>query len=432
MAVDVIVGLQRGDEGKGRFVDMLAKNYGIVARFNGGNNAGHTVVLSGGNVLKLHLVPSGIAHSGVVNVIGSGTLVNPLKLAEEIAHIESNDIKVSRDNLKLDSGSHLILPHHIYEDEIREAGDGRQGSTKSGIAQVASLKAMRTGARTELIKNDPEGLYELVYNGLVAQRPLRQDAGLGDIDEEKVAREYVECAKNLGHLVTDTVFYINQELAKDSGPQVLAEGAQAFWLDIDHGMYPYTTSSSTTTGGVCTGLGIPPSRIGKVTGVIKAVQSHVGDGPFVTEVTDSEPLAQLHGDLTTVDAERGTTTGRTRRLGHLDLVQIRRANMINGTDEMVLSKLDWVSRYGEKIQVCTSYTRKDKKLEIAPGSARKLGQSTPQYEYLPGWSEDIQHVRSFEDLPQNAQDYVTFIEEKTKTPITRIGVGPQPEQVIVR
>lgn len=432
MAIDVIVGLQRGDEGKGRFVDMLAKNYGIVARFNGGNNAGHTVVLSDGSVLKLHLVPSGIAHPGVVNVIGSGTLVNPVKLAEEIAHIESNGIEVTRDNLKLDSASHLILPHHIYEDEIREAGDRRQGSTKSGIAQVASLKAMRTGARTELIKNAPEELFELVYNGLLAQRPLRLDAGLENIDEEKVAREYVESAKGLGHFVTDTVFYLNQELNKEPGVQVLAEGAQAFWLDIDHGMYPYTTSSSTTAGGVCTGLGVPPSCVGKVTGVIKAVQSHVGDGPFVTEVTDSEPLARLHGDLTTVDAERGTTTGRTRRLGHLDLVQIRRANMINGTNEMVLSKLDWVSRYGEKIQICTSYMRKGKQLEVAPGSARKLDQSTPQYEYLPAWDEDIQDVRRFEDLPKNAQEYITFIEDKTNVPITRIGVGPQPEQVIER
>lgn len=434
MAVDVIVGLQRGDEGKGRFVDMLAEEHDIVARFNGGNNAGHTVVLPDGRELALHLVPSGIAHEHTMNVIGNGTLVNPVKLVEEIADIETKDIEVSRSNLKISSGSHLIMPHHISEDEIREAGLGGQGSTKSGIAQVSSFKAMRIGARTEMIKNNPDELLSLVYEGLLAQRTLRDEAGLERIDEEAVANEYLAQAKRLGGFITDTVFYLNQELRNDKPARVLAEGAQAFLLDIDHGMYPFTTSSSTTAGGVCTGLGISPHYIEKVTGIAKAVQSHVGGGPFVTEVTDEETLVKLHGDMTTVDAEKGTTTGRVRRLGYLDLPQIRRAQMVNGdgSQEMALSKLDWIPRYGEEVLVCVAYERKGKTLEIAPDAAYKLEQSKPIYESLPTWEEDIQDVRKFEDLPGNAQNFVTFVENHTNIPITMIGVGPNRKQVIER
>lgn len=432
MAVKVIVGLQRGDEGKGRFVDLLAKEHDIVARFNGGNNAGHTVVLADGQILKLHLVPSGIRHPHTVNIIGNGTLVNPVKLVEEITDIESKGIGVTKNNLKISSGSHLILPHHISEDEIREAGQGHQGSTKTGIAQVSSFKAMRTGARTEIIKNDPDELRRLVYEGLLAQRPLRIDAGLESINETTIADQYVASAKRLGPFITDTVFYLNQELRKAKPASVLAEGAQAFLLDIDHGMYPFTSSSSTTSGGVSTGLGIPPSFIESVTGVAKAVQSHVGSGPFVTEALDEGQISRLHGNMTTVDAEVGTTTGRMRRLGYLDLPQIRRSQMVNGTNDMILSKLDWVPRYGDKVPICVSYERKGKILEIAPDSARKLDQSTPRYEYLPTWKENIQGVRKFDDLPEAAQNYIKFIERHTKVPISMIGVGPNPDQIISR
>lgn len=432
MSVDVIVGLQRGDEGKGRFVDLFAKDYDVVARFNGGNNAGHTVVLENGDVLKLHLIPSGIAHQGVMNVIGPGTLVNAPKLVEEIESVEAKGVTVSRDNLKLSSGSHLILPQHIYDDEIREAGEGRQGSTKSGIAQVSSLKAMRVGIRTEVIKNDPESLRAIIHDSLIAQRPFREKAGLPQIDEAKEADDYVAAAQKLVPFITDTVYYLNQQIRSEKPVKILAEGAQAFLLDIDHGMYPYTTSTSTTSGGVATGLGLPPKFIGKVYGVIKAVQSHVGGGPFVTEVTDEEELARLHGDMTTVDAERGTTTGRTRRLGYLDLPQVCRANMVNGTDALIISKLDWVPRFGDEIPVCVAYERKGKTLTVAPDSARKLEQCTPIYEKLPSWTENIQGIRKFEDLPKNAQNFIHFIEEKTGTPVTLIGVGPEQDQYIQR
>ena len=433
--INVIIGLQRGDEGKGRFVDMLAENHDIVARFNGGNNAGHTVVLPDGRDLALHLVPSGIAHTHTMNVIGNGTLINPVKLVEEIEDIRSKGIVVSKDNLKISSASHLILPHHIYEDELREAGTSQQGSTKSGIAQVSSFKAMRTGMRTEIIEKDLNELLIVVRDGLATQRPLREAAGLPTIDEEAVTQKYVDNAKLLTEFITDTVYYLNQELRKPTPARILAEGAQAFLLDIDHGMYPFTTSSSTTTGGVSTGLGVPPSYIQDVTGVAKAVQSHVGGGPFITEILDIAVLQQLHGDMGTIDAEKGTTTGRIRRLGYMDLPQIRRAQMVNGEEDkqvMALTKLDWVHRFGERIPICVAYERDGKHLEIAPDAAYKLEQSTPIYEYLPNWEEDISEVRDFDKLPANAQNYVTFIEQKTGVHIAMIGVGPRRDQVIIR
>ncbi len=435
MPVNVIVGLQRGDEGKGRFVDMLAEEHDIVARFNGGNNAGHTVVLPDGRDLALHQVPSGIAHEHITNVIGNGALLNPEKLVEEIEGIESKGIQVSEQNLKISSAAHLILPQHIYEDRIREAGEDRQGSTCSGIAPVASYKAMRSGARMEMAKNDPTTLTEVIYHGLREQRGQRALVGIEYIDEMDIAKEYVDTARKLGSYVTDTVFYLNQELRKDQPAEVLAEGAQAFLLDIDHGMYPYTTSSSTTTGGVSIGLGVPPTYINKVTGIAKAVQSHVGGGPFVTEIHDPKVLEQLHGDMSKIDAETGTTTGRLRRLGYLDIPQIRRAQMVNGENHnqvMALSKVDWVRRFGSVVKVCVAYERKGKRYEVSPDSAYKLEQCTPIYEELPTWEEDIQHIREFSDLPVNAQGYIKFIEEQTKVKIQMIGVGPQRDQVIVR
>jgi adenylosuccinate synthase len=432
MAVDVIVGLQRGDEGKGRFVDIAAKDYDIVARFNGGNNAGHTVVLANGEVLKLHLVPSGIAHPGIVNIIGNGTLVNLVKLVEEIASIEAKGIAVTPDNLKISSSAHLIIPSHIYDDEIREAGAGQQGSTKSGIAQVSAAKALRVGVRAEMLKDNPEGLKSAIYDALMVQKPLRAAAGLPEINEREVADQYVNSTQHLADFITDTVVYINDALRRDTPARVLAEGAQAFLLDIDHGMYPYTTSTSTTSGGVASGLGIAPSHIGKVTGVAKAVQSHVGGGPYITEVMDADELAKLHGDMTTVDAEYGTTTGRKRRLGYLDLPQIRRANMINGTNELILSKVDWVPRYGDNIKICVAYEKNGQRIEIAPDSAIAIEQCSPVYESLPSWTDDIQGVRTFGDLPTEAQKYVEFIESKLGVKISILGVGPDPDQIIIR
>lgn len=431
MAITAIVGEQRGDEGKGRFVDMLMPEHDIGARFGGGDNAGHTVVDPEGTVFKLHGLPSSIVHEHAMSVIGNGAVINAVRLTSEMSTLQEQGVHINEDNLLISGGAHLTLPHHISEDEIREAGADGQGSTKSGIAQVYASKTSRLGIRAEIIKNDPALLHEIVIEGLKKQRDARSEAGLDPLDEEYIAKEYVSRAKQLGEYVTDTALYLNEQL--HGGKKVLAEGAQAFLLDIDHGMYPYVTSSSTTVGGVATGLGVPPHHIECTIGVSKAVQSHVGGGPFVTEIHDPQLLNRLHGDKESVDAERGTTTGRTRRLGYLDLPQIRRAQMVNGTDKMALTKLDWIPRFGEEVPICVAYERKGKELDVAPDAAYKLEQSTSlYYETLPTWPEDIRDTRHFEDLPQEAQNYISFIENELNIGIDMIGVGPARDQVIVR
>lgn len=425
----VINGDQRGDEGKGRFVDMLMPEHDIGARFNGGDNAGHTVVVDD-HVYKLHGLPTSIVHPDKKSVMGDGVVINPLNLVNEIDTLATQGIHIGCDNLLISSSAHLTLPGHISEDEMRESGVGAQGSTKSGIAQVYRDKSYRTGIRAEEINNNPKKIFEVVQRGLLEQRHLRLEERQPLIDEEAVAREYVDAALRLGAYVTDTALFLGRELR--AGKRVLAEGAQAFLLDIDQGMYPYVTSSSTVAGGASTGLGVSPKEIDRVIGISKAIQSHVGGGPFVTEIDDPKVLERLHGDMNTVDAERGTTTGRTRRLGFLDLPGIRRAQLINGTDEMALTKLDWVPRFGDSIPVCIAYDRKGKTLEIAPNAAYKLEESTPIYENLPNWRRDISDVRRFKDLPKRAKRYVKYLEDTTGVPITMIGVGPHRDQVIIR
>lgn len=425
-----ILGEQRGDEGKGRYVDMYMEQFDIGARFNGGANAGHTVCVDD-TVYKLHGLPTSVVHPHAKSVMGNGVVINPIQLIEEIDTVTAQGVEITKDNLFISSAAHLILPSQISEDEIREAGSGRQGSTKSGIAQAYGAKAARLGLRAEEIRNRPDRLEEAVLSGLLKQSAARQELGLESIDIEETTARFMEGARRIGDFVTDTTVFLMKQLTKDNPASVLAEGAQAFLLDIDHGMYPMTTSSSTTIGGVSTGLGIPTKKyIDKVVGVCKVVQSHVGGGPFVTEIDDDNLLQRLHGDMSAVDAEKGTTTGRVRRLGHLDLPQIRRAQWVNGTDEMAITKLDWAPRYGDEVSVCTAYRRKGKLITMAPDASYKLEQSEPEYTTLPTWEEDIQDIREFRDLPENAQKYVKFIEEQTGVPITLIGVGPEREQYI--
>lgn len=428
--IAVVLGEQRGDEGKGRFVDMLAESHDIVARFNGGNNAGHTVVLPDRRVLKLHSVPSGVAYPHTMNIIGGGCLVDPVRLVAEVESIRAQGVPITADNFMISHGAHLTLPHHISDDEVREAGSGGQGSTKSGIAQVASSKYMRTGVRAEMIVHDRSGLLKVVTEGLEDCRQSRIKAGLKPIDEQKVLADFDRSLDSLADFISDATIYLNDRLKEDK--RVLAEGAQAFLLDIDQGMYPFVTSSTTTSGGVAPGLGIPPQKVSRVVGVVKAIQSHVGGGPFVTEIHDYKMLDKLHGDTSAVDAEKGATTGRTRRLGFLDLPGIRRAQMVNGTTEMAITKLDWLPRFGDTIPVCVAYEHNGQRLEVAPDSAQQLMASKPIYEEVPSWTEDISGVRKFEDLPKNAQDLILFIERQTSVPVTMIGVGPERSQVIER
>lgn len=425
-----VFGEQRGDEGKGRVVDMLAAEHDIVARFNGGSNAGHTVVLPDGTELDLHIIPSGIARDGTVNVIGNGAIVDPVRFADEIADIESKNVKISPDNLKVSTSAHLVLPHYKYLDAIRELGKGAQGTTKAGIADTYAAKARRDGVRAERVLGDHASLLKIAEDGLADIPALLENNGDDPIDIRANLTQFATALKTLRPYVCDTAVYINSRL--DEGASLLAEGAQAFLLDIDHGMYPYVTSSTTTSGGVAPGLGIAPRAFDRCIGVVKAVQSHVGGGPFVTEIHDESILASLHGDMSTVDAEKGTTTGRIRRLGYLDIAGIRRAQMVNGTNEMALTKLDWVPRYGKSIKICIAYKYRGETLEMAPDSAWALEKCTPVYTELPAWHEDISDIRDFDKLPVNARRYVLAVEKWTGKPISYIGVGPRRDQIIIR
>lgn len=429
MPVTVIVGEQRGDEGKGRFVDDYMPECVAGARYNGSDNAGHTVVHDD-HVYKLHGMPTSIVHLGKKSVIGDGTAINPLNLVKEIETLEEQGVEINCDNLLISSSAHLTLPSHISRDEIREAGSGAQGSTKSGVSPVYSDKADRIGLRAEEIKNNPQKIFEVVERGLLDQRHVRLEERMPNIDEEAVAYDYVEAAQKLGEFVTDSSLYLREELQQ--GNRVLAEGAQAFLLDLDQGMYPFVTSSSAISGGAITGLGVPPQEIEEIIGVSKAIQSHVGGGPFVTEIEDPDLLGKLHGRMDAVDAERGTTTGRTRRLGYLDLPVIRRSHWINGTTCAVITKADWIPRFGKEIPVCVAYERKGKRLDISPNAAYKLEGCTPLYEHLPNWTEDISKITRYGDLPNATKNYFDFLEEKTGVRIGKIGVGPHRDQVIVR
>ncbi|PID99475.1 adenylosuccinate synthase [Candidatus Saccharibacteria bacterium] len=430
MKIIGVFGQQRGDEGKGRIVDLLAAECELVARFNGGSNAGHTVVLPDGRELALHIVPSGIAHEGVVNIVGNGTIVDPVRFAEEIATIQQLGIAVTPENLKVSSSAHLVLPHYKQLEEIRERGRHAQGSTKAGIADTYAAKASRMGVRVERLLGSHDALLDVVRDGLESIQPLRKEHELAPVDIAAELSSYAEAIKVLQPFVSDTSVYTNERLR--GGASLLAEGAQAFLLDIDHGMYPFVTSSSTTAGGVATGLGVAPATLQRSIGIVKAVQSHVGGGPFVTEIFDETLLKALHGNMKGVDAEMGTTTGRVRRLGYLDIAGVRRANMVNGTTELALTKLDWVPRYGRKIKVCTGYKYRGETLQMAPDSAWALEKCEPVYEELAAWDEDITEVRAFSELPQAAQNYVEAIEKWTGLPVSYIGVGPRRDQVIVR
>ena len=432
--IGAIVGLGRGDEGKGRFVDKEAENYHIVARGQGGPNAGHTVLTDEGQELALHSVPSGIAREGVMNVIGRGCLIDAVKLAYEIDAIRRLGLPVEPSNLIISHGAHLILPHHVSTDELRESGPNAQGSTKSGIAPAAAAKFGRfedEAFRAEAVVDNLDGLWRAIVAGLESQAEVRKANGLNAMKPEEYADKYIRSARKLGQFVGDTELYLHERLK--SGDKVLVEGAQAFWLDPAHGMWPMVTSTPTTANGVFDGLGLPAHLYKtNVVGVIKLVQSHVGGGPFVTEVLDPELQKQLHGRSGLVDSEEGTTTGRKRRLGNLDLPGIRRAMLINGVGELAVTKLDWVPRFGESVKICTSYNFGDQKVDISPEGAKRLQACTPNYVELPTWTQNIQDVRRFKNLPKEARDYIEFIEGQLDIGISMIGVGPARSQAIDR
>ncbi len=430
MPLDIVIGLQRGDEGKGRFVDLVAEEYTAIARGNGGSNAGHTVMPDSLEPLALHQVPSGITRPGKLNIIGNGVYVDPRRLVAELADVRAAGYKVSPENLQISDAAHLVLPHHIKLDGLRENSLKAQGSTRSGIAYVAADKYLREGVRLENAWL-PQILRERAHDGLVHYNsliPKEQRQTLAEIDEE--VSNWLKNVETLKPHLTDTVELINQKLA--DGEPILAEGAQAFWLDVSHGMYPSVTSSSTTVAGLLDGLGVSANHLGKVTGVAKSVKSHVGGGPFVTEITDHKLADNVRGARGLADSEYGATTQRPRRIGYPDLVELRNAIRINGIDELALSKLDHVPRYGKTVQVATSYTYKGQGRLTAPTSALALAECTPNYKSCATWWHDISEVSRIKDLPSEALTFIELFETELSVPITKIGVGPSRSQVLLR
>lgn len=427
MPLDIIIGAQWGDEGKGHITDMLAAEASIVARFNGGDNAGHTVTV-GDDTFKLHLIPSGIIHERATCLIGNGVVINPAVLLREIDGLTEKGVNVSPDRLKISRNAHLITPAHIALDRAREAqrGDEAIGTTLRGIGPAYTDKASRTGLRAELLA-DVELLAEAIHQHVESHNQgLTRLYGAEPLDAAVVTTEYIAYAQRLQPYLADGSRLLDEALR--NGRTVLAEGAQGTFLDLDHGTYPFVTSSSPTAGGALVGLGIGPRWVRRVVGVAKAFTSRVGGGPFPTEVQGEQAL-RLRGTGDKPWDEYGTTTGRPRRVGWLDLVMLRHALRVNGLTELVLTKLDILSSL-EPIPICIAYQVNGRRVEHLPADLATLTRCRPIYENVDGWEADIMSARAFRDLPANARRYVQAIAGALAIPVTYVSVGPGRSQVI--
>ena len=422
MPVSIIVGAQWGDEGKGKIVDLLSDEIDIVARYQGGANAGHTVVI-GTKEYVLHLIPSGIFHRHVTCVIGNGVVIDPIALMEEVSMIKSFGIRIEG-RLFISHNAHLIMPYHKLLDNIREQGSTKIGTTGRGIGPAYIDKYMRTGIRVvDLLDRRVLG-EKLKTNIEEKNQILSKVYGSAEIDVDRIISEYEEFDKKIDPYVTDTSHYLNTALKKRK--RILAEGAQGALLDVDHGTYPFVTSSNPTSGGACTGLGIPPTSVKNIIGIVKAYSTRVGNGPFPTECLDET------GDrLRSVGHEFGATTGRPRRCGWLDMVSLKYSLVVNGIREIALTKLDVLGQFDE-IQICTAYTVGGKKLKSFPSDLQTLERVTPVYEAYKGWKEEISKVRHFRKLPLQAQRYIRLIEKLSGIPVSIVSVGARRDQTIKR
>ncbi|MEM6644620.1 MAG: adenylosuccinate synthase [Bacteroidota bacterium] len=423
MPVSVIIGSQWGDEGKGKIVDLISEGgIDIVARYQGGANAGHTICW-GDQEFVLHLVPSGIFHDGVMCVIGNGVVIDPVAVMEEIKMIGEIGYEVAG-RLLISHNAHLIMPYHKRLDQARERSrDGKAiGTTGRGIGPAYMDKFARSGIRVvDLLDRD---VLRKKLTAAIEEKNaiLKNIHGAEELNVDAIVDEYVEFDKLIDPYVTDTTQYLCRELK--AGKRILAEGAQGALLDVDFGTYPYVTSSHPTVGGCCTGLGIPPTSIDRVTGIVKAYCTRVGNGPFVTELED-----EVGQRLRDIGHEYGATTGRPRRCGWLDLVALRYTTMINGFTDLAITKLDVLSGLKE-LKVATKYRYDGREHERFPSETQTLEIGEPIYETLPGWDEDIVGVTAFEDLPRNAQDYLRYIEDRIGVPLSIISTGPKREQTI--
>jgi adenylosuccinate synthase len=421
MPAIVLVGAQWGDEGKGKATDLLGDRVDFVVRYQGGNNAGHTVVI-GEESYALHLLPSGVLSPGVTPVIGNGVVIDPQVLFGEIDGLAARG--VSCDNLMISANAHLIMPHHQALDRVTERylGKARIGTTGRGIGPAYGDKVARTGIRVQDLL-DPGILRQKLDLVLMEKNQvLAKVYNRRGIDAGAVAAEYVEYGEKLRRYVADTVLVLNRAL--DEGKTVLLEGAQATLLDVDHGTYPFVTSSSPTAGGACAGSGIGPTRITTVIGIVKAYTTRVGAGPFPTELDGDQ------GDwLRKAGGEYGVTTGRARRCGWFDAVIARYATRVNGVTDFFVTKLDVLSGL-DKVPVCVAYDVDGTRHTEMPMTQTEFHHAVPVYEYLDGWWEDLSDAREFADLPRSAQAYVRALEEMIGAPVAAVGTGPRRDQTL--
>ena len=433
--VDTIIGLSRGDEAKGRFAEELAREgeYAIVARFNGGDNAGHTASFHGQEV-NTNQIPMGVLVPGVRNLITKSSYVNPDTLLGEIERLRMRGVQANPGNIGVSDTAHLILPHHIILDKVREQSKGRQGSTSKGISFVAAEKYERSGLRVENLQDDTLYVEEVVVAGLIRANEALKHAGLPQVDVVKELRRWYARAVGILKYVTDTTEEIAEALSDEKN--VLAEGAQSFGLDIEHGSYPNVTSSHTTIGGMMNSFVVGADAVRNVYGVAKLLKSSVGAPltAFPTVIRDEEIASRIGGVAGEIDAEYGKSTGRQRDVGWFDIPEINRALQINkgnGRQELFLSKLDCVPRAGKTALIAVGYSYKGKFVSVSPAdSIKKLAECKPVYHEFSTWDTDISAIRTFDDLPSEAKKLVTYIEEATNTPVTRIGVGPHPGQFV--
>ncbi len=422
MPAIVLLGAQWGDEGKGKATDILGDRVDYVVRYQGGNNAGHTVVI-GDQKYALHLLPSGILSPNVVPVIGNGVVIDPAVLLEEIKGLNERGIDTSK--LVISSNAHLITPYHRTIDKVSERflGKAKIGTTGRGIGPAYADKISRIGIRVQDLFD--ESILQKKLEGALKDKNqvLTKVFNRKDMQVSEILEEYLSYAEILRPYIADTALLLNKAL--ESGKTVLLEGSQGTLLDVDHGTYPFVTSSNPTAGGACTGSGIGPTKIERVIGIVKAYTTRVGSGPFPTELENEDGEK-----LRTIGHEYGTTTGRNRRCGWYDAPIARFAVRINGLTDFFLTKLDVLTGW-EKIPVCVAYEIDGKRVEEIPSSQTDFHHAVPIYEYLPGWTEDISKARSLSDLPKNAQDYVAYLEEISGAPMSAIGVGPGRDETIV-
>lgn len=423
MAAVVLIGAQWGDEGKGKVTDFLAEKADLVVRYQGGNNAGHTVVANG-EEFKLHLIPSGILYPDKTCIIGNGVVVDPKVLLEELDYLVKRKVKTGK--LLISSNAHVIMPYHRLFDALDEEarGEHKIGTTKRGIGPAYMDKSSRIGIRMIDLIDTEEFAAKLRRNLDEKNNILTKVYGAKPLDFDSIFKEYTGYAERIRSYVTDSSLAIDESLK--AGEKVLFEGAQGTLLDLDHGTYPYVTSSHPIAGGACIGAGVGPTRINRVVGVVKAYTTRVGEGPFPTELNDA-----IGEQIRERGHEFGTTTGRARRCGWFDAVIARYAVRVSGISDFALMKLDVLSGL-EKVKICVGYRIDDEVIYEFPQSQKIFRACEPVYEELPGWQEEITGITRFEDLPQNAQAYVKRIETLTETPVTIVAVGPGREQTIVR